>query len=290
MKCFFEIIILVGSLILFFACDDENINDSPLDNCPSGYICDTTYIDTSAYSFVYYSSKKNLDTLTALADDITCEIQENNFQCTLRKVFERCAIIYSFSTTNSNNTTDQSLKEADTLVHKEIKLVRVDTTYINYGKKRLIDYIPPYIETPEFQINEFKDAFDTVVIDYDKNNETNFFGRGSYFHGPYKITDNALPNFAGVSSYKGSYITIDHKDAPKDSVFLLEELNVSSPCYDTTYTKYPLTSKHYQSYIYAFLDEPFEKDSTVTWTAYYQDIYGVMDSIEVTTLFKMKEE
>lgn len=290
MKCLFKRIILVGSIVLFFACDGENSNDSLLDNCPSGYICDTTYIDTSAYSFVYYSSKKNLDTLTALADDITCEIQENNFQCTLRKVFERCAIIYSFSTTNSNNTTDQSLKEADTLVHKEIKLVRVDTTYINYGKKRLIDYIPPYIETPEFQLKEFKDAFDTVVIDYDKNNETHFYGRGSYFYGLYKISDKALPDFAGVSSYKGSYITIDHKDAPKDSVFLLEELNVSSPCYDTTYTKYPLTSKHYQSYIYAFLDEPFEKDSTVTWTAYYQDIYGVMDSIEVTTLFKMKEE
>jgi len=289
-KCLFKRIILVGSIVLFFACDDENSNDSLLDNCPSGYICDTTYIDTSAYSFVYYSSKKNLDTLTALADDITCEIQENNFQCTLRKVFERCAIIYSFSTTNSNNTTDQSLKEADTLVHKEIKLVRVDTTYINYGKKRLIDYIPPYIETPEFQINEFKDAFDTVVIDYDKNNETHFYGRGSYFYGLYKISDKALPDFAGVSSYKGSYITIDHKDAPKDSVFLLEELNVSSPCYETTYIKYPLTPKYYRSYIFAILNKPFEKDSTVTWTAYYQDIYGVMDSIEVTTLFKMKEE
>ncbi len=129
-----------------------------------------------------------------------------------------------------------------------------------------------------------------MVIDYDKNNETHFYGRGSYFYGLYKISDKALPDFAGVSSYKGSYITIDHKDAPKDSVFLLEELNVSSPCYDTTYTKYPLTSKHYQSYIYAFLDEPFEKDSTVTWTAYYQDFYGVTDSTEVTTFFKMKEE
>lgn len=290
MKCLFKRIILVGSIVLFFACDDENSNDSLLDNCPSGYICDTTYIDTSAYSFVYYSSKKNLDTLTALADDITCEIQENNFQCTLRKVFERCAIIYSFSTTNSNNTTDQSLKEADTLVHKEIKLVRVDTTYINYGKKRLIDYIPPYIETPEFQINEFKDAFDTVVIDYDKNNETNFFGRGSYFHGPYKITDNALPNFALVISYKGSYITINPEEAPEDSVFLLEALIELDPCYETTYIKYPLTPKYYRSYISAILNKPFEKDSTVTWTAYYQDIYGVMDSIEVTTLFKMKEE
>ena len=287
-KHFFEIFILVGSVILFFACDRENINVGPLNNCPSGYICDTTYIDTSAYSFIYYSGKKTLDTVTALAEDISCDIQENNFQCTLREIFKRCVIVYS--TTNANNTTDQLLKEVDSLVHKEIKLMRIDTTYINYGKKRLIDYIPSYIEIPEFQLKEFKDAFDTVVIDYDKNNETHFYGRGSYFYGLYKISDKALPDFAGVSSYKGSYITIDHKDAPKDSVFLLEELNVSSPCYDTTYTKYPLTSKHYQSYIYAFLDEPFEKDSTVTWTAYYQDLYGVMDSIEVTTLFKMKEE
>ena len=287
-KHFFEIFILVGSVILFFACDRENINVGPLNNCPSGYICDTTYIDTSAYSFIYYSGKKTLDTVTALAEDISCDIQENIFQCALREIFKRCVIVYS--TTNANNTTDQLLKEVDSLVHKEIKLMRIDTTYINYGKKRLIDYIPSYIEIPEFQLKEFKDAFDTVVIDYDKNNETHFYGRGSYFYGLYKISDKALPDFAGVSSYKGSYITIDHKDAPKDSVFLLEELNVSSPCYDTTYTKYPLTSKHYQSYIYAFLDEPFEKDSTVTWTAYYQDIYGVMDSIEVTTLFKMKEE
>lgn len=287
-KHFFEIFILVGSVILFFACDRENINVGPLNNCPSGYICDTTYIDTSAYSFIYYSGKKTLDTVTALAEDISCDIQENIFQCALREIFKRCVIVYS--TTNANNTTDQLLKEVDSLVHKEIKLMRIDTTYINYGKKRLIDYIPSYIEIPEFQLKEFKDAFDTVVIDYDKNNETHFYGRGSYFYGLYKISDKALPDFAGVSSYKGSYITIDHKDAPKDSVFLLEELNVSSPCYDTTYTKYPLTSKHYQSYIYAFLDEPFEKDSTVTWTAYYQDLYGVTDSTEVTTFFKMKEE
>ncbi len=287
-KHFFEIFILVGSVILFFACDRENINVGPLNNCPSGYICDTTYIDTSAYSFIYYSGKKTLDTVTALAEDISCDIQENIFQCALREIFKRCVIVYS--TTNANNTTDQLLKEVDSLVHKEIKLMRIDTTYINYGKKRLIDYIPPYIEIPEFQLKEFKDAFDTVVIDYDKNNETHFYGRGSYFYGLYKISDKALPDFAGVSSYKGSYITIDHKDAPKDSVFLLEELNVSSSCYDTTYTKYPLTSKHYQSYIYAFLDEPFEKDSTVTWTAYYQDLYGVTDSTEVTTFFKMKEE
>ncbi len=287
-KHFFEIFILVGSVILFFACDRENINVGPLNNCPSGYICDTTYIDTSAYSFIYYSGKKTLDTVTALAEDISCDIQENIFQCALREIFKRCVIVYS--TTNTNNTTDQLLKEVDSLVHKEIKLMRIDTTYINYGKKRLIDYIPSYIEIPEFQLKEFKDAFDTVVIDYDKNNETHFYGRGSYFYGLYKISDKALPDFAGVSSYKGSYITIDHKDAPKDSVFLLEELNVSSPCYDTTYTKYPLTSKHYQSYIYAFLDEPFEKDSTVTWTAYYQDLYGVTDSTEVTTFFKMKEE
>jgi len=290
MKCFFEIIILVGSLILFFACDDENINDSPLDNSPSEYIYDTTYIDTSAYSFIYYSGKKTIDTLTALADDIACEIQENNFQCTLRKVFEFCAIFYSFSTTNTNTATDPPLKEVNTLVHEKIKLLRIDTTYINYGKNRLIDYVPPYIETPEFQINEFKDAFDTVVIDNDTNNKTNFYGRGSYFHGPYKISDNALPNFALVISYKGSYITINPEEAPEDSVFLPEDLIELDPCYETTYIKYPLTPKYYRSYISAILNKPFEKDSTVTWTAYYQDIYGVMDSIEVTTLFKMKEE
>lgn len=290
MKCFFEIIILVGSLILFFACDDENINDSPLDNSPSEYIYDTTYIDTSAYSFIYYSGKKTIDTLTALADDIACEIQENNFQCTLRKVFEFCAIFYSFSTTNTNTATDPPLKEVNTLVHEKIKLLRIDTTYINYGKNRLIDYVPPYIETPEFQINEFKDAFDTVVIDNDTNNKTNFYGRGSYFHGPYKISDNALPNFALVISYKGSYITINPEEAPEDSVFLPEDLIELDPCYETTYIKYPLTPKYYRSYISAILNKPFEKDSTVTWTTYYQDIYGVMDSIEVTTLFKMKEE
>lgn len=33
-KHFFEIFILVGSVILFFACDRENINVGPLNNCP----------------------------------------------------------------------------------------------------------------------------------------------------------------------------------------------------------------------------------------------------------------
>ena len=93
-KHFFEIFILVGSVILFFACDRENINVGPLNNCPSGYICDTTYIDTSAYSFIYYSGKKTLDTVTALAEDISCDIQENIFQCALREIFKRCVIVY----------------------------------------------------------------------------------------------------------------------------------------------------------------------------------------------------
>ena len=58
-----------------------------------------------------------------------------------------------YSTTNANNTTDQLLKEVDSLVHKEIKLMRIDTTILITGK-RLIDYIPSYIEIPEFQLKK----------------------------------------------------------------------------------------------------------------------------------------
>jgi len=60
-------------------------------------------------------------------------------------------------------------------------------------------------------------------------------------------------------------------------------------CYETFHADYPLTPKIYNARLYMFSSDPLEKDTTVTWLAYYTDMYGVKDSTEVTTVFRMKD-
>lgn len=285
------------------ACSDENPNMIPLDSsetssssneenssssiklpdpCPDSLICDTTYVDKKAYSFIYYSGPKKLDIVTASAADMSCFINENTFSCKLEE---------SYRSTNSatNERIDKDyiappkiVIEADSLKHLKINIKRVDTTYINYGEQRLMDYIMPYIETPKLNVDELRAAMDTVTVEYNllQYNEINSYYEGNAkYMSPYEFeewTANGLPD----------WVHIDADSYTNWSGFCLDDLEYY--CEDTYTTYYPSTLKQLKFQIYLIVSKPIN-DTTVTWTAYYKDLYGSRDSVEITTHFMMKQ-
>ncbi len=107
------------------------------------------------------------------------------------------------------------------------------------------------------------------------------YGATDNFLSYYKLEGYGLPDWAGISSYENS-ISYDENGVAHVSVeYVMSNVVVKN---------YPLTLKRYNSHIYTFLDGPLERDTTVTWTAYYTDLYGVRDSTEITTVFTMKKE
>ena len=280
--------------VVFFACGDESSSTGPaVDPCPENAVCDTTYVDKEAYSFVYYSGKGrwDLDTVTATKDEMECEIGEDDFKCVLTRVYKTCRIMY---------LARENLVEVETEVeesedgekrfvqHMHWTVERLDTTYVNYTKKRLVDYVPPYIETPELDVDELLAEFDTLVIGLDTlyNDETRYYGSVEY-NTPYTFDDafSDLPD--GIGAYTSSISVV--VDSSTGLVkYEMEPISITA-CSQTVVTKYPLKQRNRDFVLYAILDEPLERDTTITWKAYYSDIYGVEDSLEITTFFTMKE-
>ncbi len=246
----------------FLACGDDSSSASSVDDCPENYICDTTYTDVSAYSFVYYAGKDSLDTVTATTDKMTCDIEDDNFHCTLMHYSSCFNVVYAYA----------SGVEQDSARHLTINETRVDTTYINYGKKRLIDYVPAYVEVPKLSEKKLRDMFDTLIVKPYDSKYYAYYGHTDDFLSNYRIDAKGLPDGFGVSSYSGGH-----------AVRL-------SLCGDTSYTHYPLIPMDYGSDLYAFLEEPLKKDTSITWMAFYTDMYGVKDSLEVTTFVTMEKE
>lgn len=259
-------VVALGLMLgLFAGCGNGPSSSSRGDECPDGYICDTTYTDTSAYSFVYYSGKNKLDTVTAFTGEMKCDIEDNYFSCRLTRTYRTCNVVYSAHTSTFRNT------DSDSLIHKEINILRVDTTFINYGKKRLIDSIPPYIEQEKMDLKGLQDAFDTIELDFDDSHAYDRYRGGANFRTPYEMEDvyGTLPSDAGLLTYSSYYLDLG--------------------CFVTDRIDYPLTPKIHEVGLYIYSDEPLEKDTTVTWQAYYTDMYGVRDSTEITTVFRMKD-
>jgi len=260
-------VVALGLMLgLFAGCGNDPSSSSRGDECPEGYICDTTYTDTSAYSFVYYSGKNKLDTVTAFTGEMKCDIEDNYFSCRLTRTYWTCYAVYSAQANHAERNTD-----SDSLIHKEINILRVDTTFINYGKKRLIDSIPPYIEQEKMDLKGLQDAFDTIELDFDDSHAYDRYRGGAYFRTPYEMEDvyGTLPSDAGLLTYSSYYLDLG--------------------CFVTDRIDYPLTPKIHEVGLYIYSDEPLEKDTTVTWQAYYTDMYGVRDSTEITTVFRMKD-
>lgn len=280
MKKFFFLALVA---LFVWACGDGPSSSSREKDYPEGIIYDTTYIDTSAYSFVYFSSRNKLDTVTALSGEMKCDIDDKYFSCHLTRTFSTCSVMYEYNTTTSTRQSTDS----DSLIHKEVNVLQIDTTFINYGKRRLIDSIPPYTEQEKMNLKGLQDAFDTVELDLKDTSSYDKYYGGVVFKTPYVVDEDygTLPDGAGAYTPSSTYYT---EDADGDTVRNFTNIFPVSFCSKTVYIDYPLTPKIYEARLYMFRHDSLEKDTTVTWQAYYTDMYGVKDSVEITTVFKMK--
>ena len=257
---------------LFVGCGDDSSSASHENDCPEGYVCDTTYTDTTAYSFVYYSGKNKLDTVTALTGEMTCDIQDNYFSCQHDEAYKTCYVPHS-----TERKTEKRYMEGDSLIiYKEINILHVDTTFINYGERRLMDSIPPYIKPEKRDLKGLQDAFDTVELDlYDSSIYDRYKGSVN-FATTYVVEDKfgSLPMSADFYVLKNMFETIDDGGDTISHYYS----PYGNYCEEINRINYPLTPKIYNARLYIYSHDPLEKDTTVTWMAYYTDMYGVRDS------------
>ena len=284
-NCLFNIACLACASAFFFACSNADDGVRVQGDCPEGAVCDT--VNAKAYSFVYYSGKNKLDTITETTDNLACDIWNDYFECTLRK-FYSC---FRFEYLQNGEAVVMPGKERP--VEHQVRVG--DTTYINYGPQRLSNYIPPYIEIPPFNAKKLQDAFDTVVVE--KKYSDYWSGESKTYFDFYDLDHSRLTEWAYASSTAGKVVIFDGKDGTPladTTIVSLDGYTVSLTVYSCNYTsfiKFPQKLVGYKSSIHVFADttEVPKNDTTITWMAHYSDMYGVEDSTEITTFFKIKK-
>ena len=275
---------------LFFACGNKSDSIPVVDACPEGFVCDTTYVNAKAYSFVYYSGKNKLDTITETTDKISCDVWNGYFECALRKSYSCQKVMVTKMSVQFSN-------DKKRVKHKTIEIKVGDTTYINYGKHRLTNFIPPYREIPPFNAEKLKEAFDTVVVEKPVYSDTKLTGESRKILDYYQIEGKELPPWAYVSHTSGKMIVFDGKDGTPsiDTTIMSSDGCVQalmSGCFSVSYVKYPKDLVMYRSKIHVYGDttEIPQKDTTIKWMAHYTDMYGVEDSLQIKTLFKINRK
>ena len=281
---------VIGSTTFIACSDDESGAIGPdssdpgialPDPCPENLICDTTYVDKKAYSFVYYTGKKKLDTVTASVNELECDIGEDSFSCTLEEHYYTTGYSEEDWVRRDYDAVDKPTIEldSDSVEHLKVNVKRIDTTYINYGKNRLMDYIPPYIETPKLNKKELQAAFATTTFETSRSgsNEIYYLMYAEY-ESPYEFYDaKGLPEWFSIDADSYTESSVGCIDDPGERY-----------CAKEITTHYPLSTKNLRFEVYAIHSKPMN-DTTVTWTAYYKDLYGVKDSVQLTTNFKRCE-
>ena len=180
-------------------------------------------------SFITPNSKNEMDTLTIPLDGYLsdCTIKTNSFFC--HTVEENCIL----------------------------RPRTLDTVFINYGEKKITDYLP-YYEVPNFDTNAVKKYFSTVR-----------------FSGSKALSDTIVSSYK--LSPKGLPAGIDLK-----YVLHFSEQNVTDPC------AIPIEYPHLNKYSYQLQkidDARVVMDSTIFWTLIYTDQYGISDSLVMKTRF-----
>lgn len=271
-------------MVSFFQACSNSFEAFP--DCPNGFEC----TNLKAYSFVYYSGKNTLDTITETTDKITCDIYEGYFKCTVKKIHSNSCIVYTASASVGVYT--------ETPEENEV-LTRVDTTYINYGRNRLMDYVPPYEEKPKVDVEKMRAAFDTVIVKQASYSDSIFMDSYaeefvSWFDIDYDYND--FPDWAYLSDNSGRLLVFDGKDGTPnaDTVYTgsgtLSTVMFVNVCSNyTSYVDYPKPVSVYGYSISVYSKEPIENDTTITWTAYFENEDGEEDSTEVTTFFKINK-
>ena len=290
LKSFLKVAALSVVACVFFACGDKSDSVPVVEACPEGFVCDTTYVNAKAYSFVYYSGKNKLDTITETTDKISCDIWNGYFECTLRKSYScQKAMLTKMSVQFSNDK-----KRAK---HKTIEIKVGDTTYINYGKHRLTNFIPPYHEIPPFNAEKMKEAFDTVIVEKPVYSDTKLTGDSRKFLDYYRIEGSELPSWVHISRTSGKMVVFDGNDGTPSVDTTIVSLDgyeqvLAMDCFRVSYVKYPKDLVMYRSKIHVYGDtaEILQKDTTIKWMAHYTDMYGIEDSLQIETLFRINRK
>lgn len=275
---------------VFFACGDKSDSVPIVEACPEGFVCDTTYVNAKAYSFVYYSGKNKLDTITETTDKISCDIWNGFFECTLRKFYSCQKVMVTKMSVQFSN-------DKKRVKHKTIEIKVGDTTYINYGKHRLTNFIPPYHEIPPFNAEKMKEAFDTVIVEKPVYSDTKLTGDSRKFLDYYRIEGSKLPSWVHISRTSGKMVVFDGKDGTSSVDTTIVSLDGYEQafvldCFGVSYLKYPKDLVMYKSKIHVYGDtaEIPQNDTTIKWMAHYTDMYGVEDSLQIETLFRINRK
>lgn len=323
MKNFISLISLLIAALEFFACsEDNNATMAPLrENVlfPETFVEDgilyvnvgevyvyrdtvfkTRFTDTlQMTSFIYQKGKNLYDTVRVKAEKAECNIQKDYFECTIKEshnlispryiatgypivtLDERC-----FTTLKPDGSQyDKCRHIRDTIfvdsvleIFNETTLIQINS--INYGKGRLSNYIP-YTEVPKFSVEDLRNAFDTL-----DTKDSIDFGRRFISKG-YSISSDDLPEWARASSNKynisADTLIVEINGKLDTTIIFKAEKICLEAC--TTYTTYPKELVTYENRLWNWLKEPLESDTTITWTARFTDINGLVDSVKVTTLF-----
>ena len=291
LNCSLKVVFIAFVASVFFACGNKSDSVPFIEACPEDFVCDTTYVNAKAYSFVYYSGKNKLDTITETTDKISCDIWNGYFECTLRKKYSCRKAVDAVAKSGKSVVNEKSIE------HKKVEVKVGDTTYINYGKHRQTNYIPPYYEIPPFDAQKLKDAFDTVVVETASYSDERLIGDSRTFLDYYRIEGKGLPNWAYVSRSSGKMITFDGKDGTPsiDTSIVSSDGNTIVSvleCNGVYYVKYPRDLVGYKSKIHAHGDTTKfpQNDTTIKWMAHYTDMYGVEDSLQIETLFRINRK
>lgn len=220
--------------------DLDALKDS--EKMPEGYIV----------SFLKPKLGDSLDTVTVTTSSTDkLFMKEESFYYVGMKYSEEC--ISNFDSLN--------LDEYDTASENR------DTIFLNYGKYKLMDYIP-YQEIPTINKSLLKKTFS--VIDREKNHLSSDTIISSY-------TLEARNFLDGVEfeEYYERLVDLSYNI-----------MDVEPPC-QTIITLYPEPLKERKMY---YLNNTggitLPKDTTINWTLVYTDQYGRSDSLEMKTLFK----
>lgn len=220
--------------IVFFS---EVIKDSK--KMPEGYIV----------SFLKPKSGDSLDTVTVTTSSTDMLfIKEESFYYVGMKNSEGCMSYY----------VDLDLDEYDMASENR------DTIFLNYGKYKLMDYIP-YQEIPTINKNLLKKTFS--VIDRKKNHLSSDTIISSYTLEARNFLDGV--EFEEYFEYLGDY-----------------SVKWDESCQNIV-TVYPEPLKGRKMYYLSKLEElSLPKDTTINWTLVYTDQYGRSDSLEIKTFFE----
>ena len=220
-----------------FSLELDALKDS--EKMPEGYIV----------SFLKPKSGDSLDTVTVTTSSTDMLfIKEESFYYVGMKNSEGCMSYY----------VDLDLDEYDMASENR------DTIFLNYGKYKLMDYIP-YQEIPTINKNLLKKTFS--VIDRKKNHLSSDTIISSYTLEARNFLDGV--EFEEYFEYLGDY-----------------SVKWDESCQNIV-TVYPEPLKGRKMYYLSKLEElSLPKDTTINWTLVYTDQYGRSDSLEIKTFFE----